>query len=57
MLIAVKCINCGWVGIAEVGGRMGGPSVSDQCCPNCHSDIKPRAGTYDPADGLAEYRE
>ena len=57
MYIAVKCVNCNWVGIAEVGRCKGGVPLSEQQCPNCHSDIKRRAGTYDPGDDLAEYRE
>ncbi len=57
MFIAVKCVKCDWIGNAEVGGRMGGPSMSDQCCPRCHSDIKRRPGNRDLREKFAEYKE
>lgn len=57
MYIAVKCVNCDWVGIGELRGLRRLPSLSNQCCPNCNSELKPRAGCYDPGDDLAEYRE
>ena len=56
MRIAVKCLNCDWIGNAEVGRRKGGVPLSEQRCPRCNSSIRRRLGRYNWGDEEAKIK-
>jgi len=55
MIIDVICPHCDWQGRAEVGRRTG-LRLSDQECPNCHSEIK-RSPRRHNSVGWAELKQ